>query len=111
MSLHDAGGLRDVIDIIRRVFPLRTCKYEDIGIRYHRPCLQYHIKRCVGPCVEGYVAPEAYAEAVGHVRMLLECAPEQRETAERVHGFYAPSCPVYRSIHPQINVTTELVFR
>jgi hypothetical protein len=28
-----------------------------------------------------------------------------------VHGFYAESCPVYRSIHPQINVTTELVFR
>jgi organic hydroperoxide reductase OsmC/OhrA len=45
------------------------------------------------------------------VRMLLECAVEQRETAQRVHGFYAQSCPVYRSIHPQINVTTELVFR
>ena len=46
-----------------------------------------------------------------HVRMLLECAPEQRETAERVHGFYAQSCPIYRSIHPQISVTTELQFR
>ena len=46
-----------------------------------------------------------------HVRMLLECSAEHRETAERVHGFYAQSCPVYRSIHPQINVTTELVFR
>jgi len=46
-----------------------------------------------------------------HVRMLLECAPEHRETAERVHGIYAQSCPVYRSIHPQISVTTELVFR
>jgi uncharacterized OsmC-like protein len=44
-----------------------------------------------------------------HVRMLLECALEQRETAVRVHGFYAESCPVYRSIHPQIAVTTELV--
>ena len=46
-----------------------------------------------------------------HVRMLLECAAEQRETAQRVHGFYAQSCPVYRSIHPQIAVTTEVVFR
>lgn len=45
-----------------------------------------------------------------HVRMLLECPAEQRETATRVHGFYAQSCPVYRSIHPQIAVTTELVF-
>ena len=46
-----------------------------------------------------------------HVRLLLECAPDQRETAERVHGFFAQACPVYRSIHPQIQVTTEVVFR
>jgi len=46
-----------------------------------------------------------------HVRMLLECAQEQRATAERVHGIYAQSCPVYRSIHPQIAVTSEVVFR
>jgi uncharacterized OsmC-like protein len=46
-----------------------------------------------------------------HVKFTLECAPEQRQTAERVHGFYAQSCPVYRSIHPQINVTTEVSFR
>lgn len=46
-----------------------------------------------------------------HVRMLLECAPDQRETVHKVHGFYAQACPVYRSIHPQIAVTTEVVFR
>lgn len=46
-----------------------------------------------------------------HVKMLLEAEPAQRETAERVHGLYAQSCPIYRSIHPQIAVTTELVFR
>ena len=46
-----------------------------------------------------------------HVRLLLECSPEQRETAGRVHGFFAQSCPIYRSIHPQIAVTTEVVFR
>jgi len=45
-----------------------------------------------------------------HVRMLLECAPDQRPTAEKVHGFYAQACPVYRSIHPQIAVSSELVF-
>ena len=46
-----------------------------------------------------------------HVRLLLEAEPAQRETALRVHGFFAQSCPVYRSIHPQIAVTTEVVFR
>jgi uncharacterized OsmC-like protein len=46
-----------------------------------------------------------------HVKMLLQCEETQKETAQRVHGFYAQSCPVYRSIHPQIAVTTEVVFR
>ncbi|MFN2547854.1 MAG: OsmC family protein [Myxococcales bacterium] len=46
-----------------------------------------------------------------HVKMLLEAEPAQRETAERVHGFFAQACPIYRSIHPQIAVTTELIFR
>ena len=46
-----------------------------------------------------------------HVKFSLECAPEQRETAQRVHGIYAQGCPIYRSIHPQIGVTTEVAFR
>jgi len=46
-----------------------------------------------------------------HVRFSLDCPVEQRETAERVHGLYAQSCPIYRSIHPQIAVTTEVSFR
>jgi len=46
-----------------------------------------------------------------HVRFYLDCPVEQRETAQRVHGLYAQSCPIYRSIHPQIAVTTEVSFR
>lgn len=46
-----------------------------------------------------------------HVVLTLEAAEEHRQTAEKVHGFYAQSCPIYRSIHPQIQVTTELKFR
>ena len=46
-----------------------------------------------------------------HVRFTLECPPEQRETAQRVHDLYADFCPIYRSIHPQIAVTTEVAFR
>ena len=45
------------------------------------------------------------------VKLSLECAPDQRETAERVHGFFAKNCPVYRSLHPQIEITTEVAFR
>jgi organic hydroperoxide reductase OsmC/OhrA len=46
-----------------------------------------------------------------HVRFSLECPPDQRDTAQRAHGLYAQSCPIYRSIHPQIAVTTEVSFR
>jgi hypothetical protein len=44
-----------------------------------------------------------------HVRLELEVAPEHRETAERVHGFYADSCPLFRSLRAAVEITTELV--
>ena len=45
-----------------------------------------------------------------HVTLRLKAGEAQREAAERAHGFFAQSCPVYRSLHPQIAITTELVF-
>jgi excinuclease ABC subunit C len=60
-----------VVDFIHRSFRVPSCKVD--LTRFHpRPCLEYHIKRCVGPCVEGFTTAEAYGEAVRHVRMLLE---------------------------------------
>jgi uncharacterized OsmC-like protein len=45
-----------------------------------------------------------------HVLLRLRADPEQRATAERVHGFFADRCPVYRSLRAAIAITTELVF-
>jgi hypothetical protein len=45
-----------------------------------------------------------------HVRLELRAAAEHRQTAERVHGFYARSCPLYRTLESAIAITTELVF-
>ncbi len=45
-----------------------------------------------------------------HVRMNLKAPAGERETAERVHGFYQDRCPVYRSLRAAIAITTELVF-
>ena len=45
-----------------------------------------------------------------HVKLRLKAQEEQRETAERVHGFFADRCPVYRSLRDAIAITTELVF-
>ena len=45
-----------------------------------------------------------------HVVLRLETGPEHKETAERVHGFFADFCPVYRTLKPAIQITTELAF-
>ena len=45
-----------------------------------------------------------------HVALRLKAPEEARETAERVHGFYADKCPVYRSVKAAIDVTSELQF-
>jgi excinuclease ABC subunit C len=60
-----------VVDLIHRSFLLPSCKV-DLS-RYHpRPCLQYYIKRCLGPCVENLTTPETYREAVRDAQMFLE---------------------------------------
>lgn len=60
-----------LVDLIHRHFLLPSCKL-DLNRHYPRPCLQYYIGRCLGPCVEGLTTPERYAEAVRDVRMFLE---------------------------------------
>lgn len=65
-----ADGLRATIDVIRKLFPLRTCS-DAVFKNRSRPCLEYQIKRCLGPCC----LPVDRAEYEHHLRaasMLLE---------------------------------------
>ena len=66
----NAKGLRELIDLVRLVFPLRTCR-EPIDGRRKRPCLQYHIKRCLAPCV-GYQTEPEYDAMIDEVVLFLE---------------------------------------
>jgi excinuclease ABC subunit C len=60
-----------IVDLIHRDFLIPSCKV-DLN-RYHpRPCLQYYIRRCLGPCVEGLTTPDIYQEAVRDVKLFLE---------------------------------------
>src|ERR1043165_7794604 len=82
-----AALARRTIDLINRPFQLRTCDIEIDG-KLPRPCLEYHIKRCLGPCVKDLCKPDEYAEAVRDVRMFLEgknkeLAAEYGERMER----------------------------
>src|SRR5712675_2216334 len=59
------------VDVIHRSFLIPSCKVD--LTRFHaRPCLQYYIKRCLGPCVQSLTTPEIYAEAVRDVQLFLE---------------------------------------
>jgi excinuclease ABC subunit C len=62
------------VTLINREFQLRTCSDEvyEIYKRAKRPCMEYQIKRCAGPCQKDLCKPEQYAEAVNDVRLLLE---------------------------------------
>jgi excinuclease ABC subunit C len=78
-----ASLARRTIDLINRTFQLRTCDIEIDG-KLPRPCLEYHIKRCLGPCVRGLCTPDEYAESVRDVRLFLE--GKDRELADEYAG-------------------------
>ena len=63
-----------IVDLIHRHFMVPSCKV-DLTRHHPRPCLQYYIKRCLGPCVEGLTTPEIYQEAVRDVKLFLEGRP------------------------------------
>ena len=60
-----------LVDLIHRSFLIPSCKV-DLS-RYHpRACLQYYIKRCLGPCLEGLTTPEIYKDTIRDVQLFLE---------------------------------------
>ena len=60
-----------IVDLIHRHFMVPSCKV-DLTRNHPRACLQYYIKRCLGPCVKDLTTPEIYAEAVRDVKLFLE---------------------------------------
>ena len=67
-----AGAVKDTIDLIHKLWKLRTCSRnlpKDIG--KERPCLNYHIKQCSGPC-QGYISEVEYKKSVSEVIEFLD---------------------------------------
>jgi excinuclease ABC subunit C len=62
---------RRILQFIHKRFLVPSC-YVDLTREHARPCLQYYIHRCHGPCVPGLATDERYAEAVRDVRLFLE---------------------------------------
>ena len=70
-----AGAIRESLSLLQKAFSVRQCEDSYYANRT-RPCLQYQIKRCKGPCV-GLVEPADYAEDVRHSVMFLEGRSQQ----------------------------------
>lgn len=63
----DAGAMHATVKLLRGMFPLRTCR----KMNSDRPCLNYHIKRCLAPCA-GYVSRTEYSSMIKSVCMVLD---------------------------------------
>jgi excinuclease ABC subunit C len=60
-----------IVDLIHRYFLIPSCQV-DLNRTHPRPCLQYYIRRCLGPCVAGLTTADVYLEAVRDVKLFLE---------------------------------------
>lgn len=86
-----AGAVKDTIELINKIYQLRTCSRNlprDIG--KERPCLNYHIHQCMGPC-QSYISREGYRERVDAV-------------LEFLNGNYGP---VIKSLETKMNEASE----
>src|SRR5262245_16027994 len=81
----NAKKVRETLDVLNRVFPYRPCEGPKPGRHSGIPCLDYHIERCLAPCV-GYVSKEGYREIVDGVIEFLsgETRPIQRELERKM---------------------------
>ncbi|HEY3050390.1 MAG TPA: excinuclease ABC subunit UvrC [Gaiellaceae bacterium] len=86
----NAKKVRETLDVLNRVFPYRPCEGPQPGRHSGIPCLDYHIERCLAPCV-GYVSKEDYRRVIdgvieflsGETRPILEELEEKmRQAAE-----------------------------
>ena len=65
-----AGNVRKTMDLVKRLFPYRSCTKNITG-KDARPCLEYYINRCVAPCT-GAASKEDYAKVIGQVVMFMD---------------------------------------
>src|SRR2546425_11973602 len=81
----NAKKVRETLDVLNRVFPYRPCEGPKPGRHSGIPCLDYHIERCLAPCV-GYVSKEDYRAIIDQVIEFLsgDTQPIQRQLEQRM---------------------------
>ncbi|WP_114195501.1 excinuclease ABC subunit UvrC [Edaphovirga cremea] len=69
-------AVRETLALLQKLFPVRQCE-NSVYRNRSRPCLQYQIGRCLGPCVSGLVSEEEYKQQVDYVRLFLAGKDQQ----------------------------------
>ena len=82
----DVTAVKKTLSFLRTLFPLRTCSKKIVEGQQDRPCLNYHIGRCLAPCA-GLVSKEKYGEMIAEVIMFLEGRIDRLipELTEKMH--------------------------
>lgn len=107
-----AALARRTLDLINRAFQLRTCDIEIDG-KLPRPCLEYHLKRCLAPCVKELCKPDEYQQATADVKLLLEGKNKELATnlQERMWHFAENQnyelAAKYRDLHKTVLALAE----
>ncbi|WP_291971265.1 excinuclease ABC subunit UvrC [Candidatus Symbiopectobacterium sp.] len=72
----NGNAVRETLVLLQKLFPIRQCE-NSVYRNRSRPCLQYQIGRCLGPCVAGLVSEEGYRQQVEYVRLFLSGKDQQ----------------------------------
>ncbi|MEQ9943082.1 excinuclease ABC subunit UvrC [Pectobacterium aroidearum] len=72
----NGNAVRETLILLQKLFPVRQCE-NSVYRNRSRPCLQYQIGRCLGPCVSGLVSEEDYQQQVDYVRLFLSGKDQQ----------------------------------
>ncbi|MCT8345443.1 excinuclease ABC subunit UvrC [Photorhabdus kleinii] len=72
----NAHAVRESLILLQKLFPIRQCE-DSVYRNRSRPCLQYQIGRCLGPCVKGLVSEEEYQQQVDYIRLFLSGKDQQ----------------------------------
>ena len=108
-----AAAVKDTIELINKLYGLRTCNRvlpRDIGLE--RPCLNYHMKQCCGPC-NGHVTKEEYRERIdkaldflnGNYSVILKDLQEKMEAASEELDF--ENAARYRDLIASVKVVAQ----
>ena len=76
----DVGAMYATLDFLKRLFPLKQCKTPKFS---NRPCLYYHIGKCLAPC-QGKVTPEEYQKLIQQVELFL--SGKQKELLKEIQA-------------------------